>query len=92
MEALKEENENLYKNNFESTVLSPNPVTTQTAISGGNDLPTVVPLFISAGLGPNGTANTMVTDIDSGIQVTEEVSNQGYTVFTSALLMANSAN
>ena len=70
MEALKEQNVDLYKNNFQSTVLSPNPTTTATAVSGNTALPTVVPLFISAGLGPNGTNNTMVTDIDSGIQVT----------------------
>ena len=34
----------------------------------------------------------MVTDIDSGIRVTEQVSSQGYTVYNSAFLMANSAN
>lgn len=89
MEALKEQNTDLYKNNFESTVYSPNP---SSWTGGSSTPPTVVPLFISAGLGPNGTANTMVTDIDSGIQVTEQVSSQGYTVYTSALLLANSAN
>ena len=70
MAALKEENLKLYKNNFQSTVLSPNPVSTQAAIAGNNPLPTVTPLFISAGLGPNGTANTMVTDLDLGIRTT----------------------
>lgn len=52
----------------------------------------MVPLFISAGLGPNSTNNTMVNDIDSGIRVTEQVSSQGYTVYTSALLLTTSAN
>ena len=92
MQALKEQNIQLYKNNNESTVYSPNPSTTQTAISGNTALPTVTPLFISAGLGPNGTANTMVTDLDSGIRTTEVVSQQGYKVYTSAFLFANSAN
>ena len=68
--ALQEQNINIYKDNFQSTVLSPNPSTTATAIAGQTALPTITPLFISAGLGPNGTANTMVTDIDSGLQVT----------------------
>ena len=70
MAALKEENLKLYKNNYQWTVFSPNPITTKLAISGNNALPTVTPLFISAGLGPNGTANTMVTDIDLGIRTT----------------------
>lgn len=34
----------------------------------------------------------MVTDIDSGLRTTETVSAQGYKVFTSAFLFANSAN
>ena len=66
---------------------------TPSASSAGanrDTIPRVTPLFISAGLGPNGTADTMVTDIDSGIRVTEQVSAQGYQVFTSAFLFANS--
>jgi hypothetical protein len=92
MQALKEQNLNLYKDNYQSTVLTPNPTDTQTAISGSTPIPMVTPLFISAGLGPNGSASSMVTDIDSGIQVTEQVSAQGYKVLNSALLLANSAN
>lgn len=34
----------------------------------------------------------MVTDIDAGIRVTEQISNQGYKVYTAALQLANSAN
>ena len=60
----------LYKNNNESAVLSPNANKTKTAIAGKTDLPRVTPLFISSGLGPNGTNNTMVSDIDGGLQVT----------------------
>jgi hypothetical protein len=91
MDSLNQMNTDLYKNNNESQVKSPNPTTTASAISGGNPLPTVTPLFISAGLGPNGTSNTMVSDIDSGLQVTAKASNQGYLVYTSAFLLANSA-
>lgn len=84
MAALKDQNLNLYRNNNYSTVYSPNSLATSTT--------TVVPRFISSGLGPNGTSNTMVTDIDSGIRVTEKVSSQGYKVYTAAFLLANSAN
>jgi len=91
MASLNQMNANLYKNNNQSQVNSPNPTTTASAISGGNPLPTVTPLFISSGLGPNGTSNTMVSDISSGLQVTASVSNQGYLVYTSAFLLANSA-
>lgn len=84
MKALKQQNLNLYNNNNQSVVFSPNSLATSSS--------TVVPRFISSGLGPNGTANTMVTDIDSGIRVTEQVSGQGYKVYTAALLLATSAN
>jgi hypothetical protein len=75
MVALKQKNVNLYKNNINNKVYSPNSITTQASIAGGNPLPTVTPLFISQGLGPNGTANTMVTDIDSALRITEKVQN-----------------
>jgi hypothetical protein len=86
MSTLNQMNTNLYINNNQSKVYSPNSLT-----ASNNPLPTVTPLFISSGLGPNGTANTMVTDIDSGLQVTAKASNQGYSVYTSAFLLANSA-
>jgi hypothetical protein len=70
MDGLKEQNIKIYKNNYLSTVITPNMAQTKTDISGNNTLHTIVPLFISQGLGPNGTNNTMVTDIDSGIRVT----------------------
>jgi hypothetical protein len=63
----------LWANNNESTVYTPNSVTTQTALQAGNLIPTVVPLFINTYLGPNGTANTMITDIDSGFKITQQV-------------------
>lgn len=70
MAALHEQNVNIYKDNNESTVYSPNPTTTESAIAGSTDLPTVTPRFIASGLGPNGTANTMVDDIEGGLRVT----------------------
>jgi len=73
-------------------VYTPNQLVTQADIAGQNAIHTVVPLFISQGMGPNGTANTMVTDIDSGLQITEKVSSQGYQVYTASQLLANSAN
>lgn len=92
MAALQEQNINLYKDNYQSTVYSPNPADTQTAVSGNQPLPVITPRFIASGLGPNGTANTMVTDIDSGLQVTKKIATQGYRVYTGAQLLANSAN
>lgn len=92
MAALKEQNIKIYKNNYQSAVFTPNQGVTQADIAGKNAIHTVVPLFISQGMGPNGTANTTVTDIDAGLQVTEKVSLQGYEVFTGSQMLANSAN
>lgn len=63
----------LYSDNQNSVVATPNPVTTAAANLAGTAVPTIVPLFIQTSLGPNGTAGTMVTDIDSGLQVTQKV-------------------
>lgn len=63
----------LYTNNQYSTVFTPNPITTATAYSASNSPPAIVPLFIQNSLGPNGTAGTMVSDIDAGLQVTQKV-------------------
>ena len=49
---------------------TPTQADTAADIAGKLDIRRVVPLFIGKGLGPNGTANTMVTDIDAGLQVT----------------------
>jgi hypothetical protein len=70
MNGLKEQNIQIYKNNNQSTVYTPYMIQTKADISGNNPLHTIIPLFISQGLGPNGTNNTMVSDIDSGIRVT----------------------
>ena len=71
--AMENMNMNLYTNNMNSEVYSPDPIATTTALMTSSPLPTIVPRFIQQGLGPNGTAGTMVNDIDSGFRVTELV-------------------
>ena len=71
-------NLDIYSNNQNAAVNTPDPVATYSALSAGNPAPTVTPLFIAQGMGPNGTANTMVTDIDSGIKVTKKVKSSKY--------------
>jgi hypothetical protein len=66
-------NLNLWNNNNQSGVLTPDPAATKNATSTSTAIPTVTPLFISQGLGPNGTAGAMVTDIDSSLQNTKKV-------------------
>jgi hypothetical protein len=73
MQKLEDMNLALWTNNQDSAVSTPNPATTATALNAGTTIPTVVPKFIQQSLGPNGTANTMITDIDSGFQVTQKV-------------------
>lgn len=92
MNSLRQQNINLYTNNYQSTVFSPNPSTTSSAVSSNSPLPTVVPLFISSGLGPYTTNNTMTYAIDDGFsQSTAKVAAQGYKVYKAAQLLANSA-
>jgi hypothetical protein len=74
--AMQNMNLNLYYNNINATVYSPDPIATTNALmpnTPNSSLPTIVPRFIQSGLGPNGTAGTMVDDIDSGLRVTELV-------------------
>lgn len=66
-------NLNLYTNNMNSTVYTPDPAVTTSKMSLNQPIPTITPKFIQQGLGPNGTANTMVTDIDSGLRITAVV-------------------
>jgi hypothetical protein len=63
----------LWTNNNQSVVYTPNPDTTSIAMTAGTTIPTIVPLFIEKYLGPNGTANTMITDIDSSFKITQQV-------------------
>jgi hypothetical protein len=50
--------------------ITPNPDTTQTNTAAGLGYPSVDSVFIKTGLGPNGTFNTMVDDIDRGLRTT----------------------
>ena len=70
---LESMNLDLYTNNKDSVVKTPNPTTTYAAMTAPSTIPTIVPRFIQQGLGPNGTANTMVNDIDSSYRVTKSV-------------------
>lgn len=67
MEKMKKINLDIYKNNKDSKVTTPNPSTTDSTPIG-SALPVVDSLFVKTGLGPNGTDNTMVTDIDSSLR------------------------
>lgn len=73
MKAMLKANLDIYNNNKDAQVVTPNSATTSTAITGGTPLPLVNSVFIQNGLGPNGTANTMVTDIDIGLRTTQKV-------------------
>ena len=91
--ALEQANINLYTNNNLSTVYSPNPSTTASAISANTPLPTIVPLFISTGLGPYTQNATMTYDINQVLQSTTGIlAAQGYRVFKAAQTLTNSAN
>lgn len=43
-------------------------------------------------MGPNGTTNTMVTNIDASLQVTKQLSDQGYVVAQSAIQFEDSSS
>ena len=68
--AMENLNLNLYTNNMNSEVYSPDPIATTNALMTNSPLPTITPRFIQQGLGPNGTAGTLVSDIDSGLRET----------------------
>jgi hypothetical protein len=58
----------IYRNNKDSKVATPDP--TRTASAAAGTTPVTDSLFITSGMGPNGTANTMVTDIDTALRKT----------------------
>lgn len=87
MEAMKNMNLDLYRNNKDTMVASPNPATLQT-----NANAKVNSLFIQKGLGPNGTSDTMVTDIDSALRATEVLSQQAYLIEKISQILVDSAN
>lgn len=68
-------NLNIY-NSFASTQLvTPNPSTTLTASNAGQSTPKIDSEFIVFGMGPNGSSNTMVSDIDLGLRTTAQVTS-----------------
>ena len=73
MQAMQTDNINIYNAYSSSQITTPNPDSTSTAINAGQDTPKIDSLFIKTGMGPNGTANTMATDIDSGLRTTATV-------------------
>lgn len=67
---MKTKNIQIYNTHKNAQLISPNPVTTETNTAAGLDYPKIDSVFIKTGLGPNGTFNTMVDDIDRGIRTT----------------------
>jgi len=63
-------NLDLWNNNKDSKVFTPDPIATKNAMNANTAIPQIVPLFISSGLGPNGTADTMISDLDNGFLIT----------------------
>lgn len=66
-------NVNLYSKYKDSQLITPNPSTTEANINANISIPMIDSLFITQGLGPNGTTGTMVSDIDAGLRVTAKV-------------------
>jgi hypothetical protein len=73
LRAMQTANLDIYNAYQASQMTTPNPSTTETAANAGQSTPLIDSRFIKTGMGPNGTANRMVTDIDSGLQTTAKV-------------------
>lgn len=63
----------IYNKYKPSQLITPNPDSTATANNAGQTTPLVDSRFIKTGMGPNGTSNTMATDIDLGLRTTKKV-------------------
>lgn len=87
MVIMKNKNIEIYNRNKNSRLITPNPLTTETNLAAGLDYPLVDSVFIKTGLGPNGTFNTMVDDIDKGLRTTEIKSGQAYMMEQTAQAM-----
>ena len=48
--------------------------------------------FVTKGMGPNGTANTMVTDIDKGLRTTQALSSVAYEIEVASKRVIDSSN
>ena len=64
MNTMQTTNLDIYNTYSSSQMTTPNPDTTSTAANANQPTPQVDSRFIKQGMGPNGTANTMITDID----------------------------
>ena len=74
------DNLNIYRNNKDALLLTPNPTTTKTAIENNLEIPTIQSRFISQHFGPNGTFGTMTDDIDRGLRLTSLLSLEAYNI------------
>ena len=70
MQSMRINNLNIYNTFKSSQLTTPNPDTTSVASNAGLQTPKVDSRFIKQYMGPNGTVNTMASDIDSGLRVT----------------------
>ena len=68
MTIMKKMNMDIYKQYKDSKLITPSP--NQTTKNPGDPLPTIDSVFIKTGLGPIGTSNTMVDDIDIALRKT----------------------
>lgn len=73
MQSMRTANLNIYNNFKNAQMTTPNPTTTATAANAGQPTPLIDSVFIKTGMGPNGTAGTMVNDIDIGLRTTKIV-------------------
>jgi hypothetical protein len=80
MEDMKQMNLNIYRHHNDSTLITPNPTTTKTAVDNGLTIPTITSRFVEEDLGPNGTFGTMTDDIDRGLRLTEILTSEAYNI------------
>lgn len=73
IQAMQTANLNIYSSFQNAKLITPNPDSTATAKNAVQGTPVVDSMFIRYGMGPNGTSNTMVTDIDQGLRTTKKV-------------------
>jgi len=73
MQTMQNTNLNIYKTYATSQLITPNPTTTETAANANQATPKIDSVFIKTGMGPNGTVNTMITDIDAQLRTTQKV-------------------
>lgn len=86
---MKNKNIEIYTNNQNAVYMSPNPTTALQSIANNGPYPTVDSVFIKTGMGPNGTFNTMVDDIDRGLRAAEVKSAQAYQIKVAALSLVD---